>query len=79
MAYPTIRQHAWISNAMNRTCISRRYDVLLCRSCLEGSKPRPSLIGESKDPRLGIYERHSSDGSLFDSYCSRDKQARTSV
>lgn len=43
---------------------------------LEGSKPRPSLIGESTDR---IYERHSSDGSLFDSYCSRDKQARTSV
>lgn len=46
---------------------------------LEGSKPRPSLIVESTDPRLGIYERHSSDGSLFDSYCFRDKQARTSV
>lgn len=40
---------------------------------------RPSLIGKSTDPRLGIYERHSSDGSLFDSYCSRDKQARISV
>jgi len=46
---------------------------------LEGSNPRPSLIGESKDPRLGIYERHSSDGSLFDSYCSRDKQALIEV
>ena len=31
---------------------------------LEGSKPRPSLIGESTDPRLGIYERHSDRCSI---------------
>lgn len=38
---------------------------------LEGYKPRPSLIGEDR-----IYERYSSDGSLFDSYCSRARTSR---